>query len=106
MPLVFSTIWCVTADIWSINDVILVNMSMVLCMSLACLSMSAIMFSLYLRFRSWLVLPRLIWAGMVLNLRGLPFGRVIAWTLPMPGTAKTALAILSITRKSAELRRS
>ena len=48
----------------------------------------------------------LICAGIVLYFKGLPCGRVIAWTLPMPGTLETALAIRSITRKSAELRRS
>src|ERR1700741_3779998 len=43
---------------------------------------------------------------MVLNFRGLPSGRVIDCTRPMPGTLVTALVIRSITRKSAELRRS
>ena len=48
----------------------------------------------------------LSWAGIVLNFNGLPSGRVIDCTLPMPGTFVTALVIRSITRKSAELRRS
>ncbi len=49
----------------------------------------------------------LIWNGMVLCLIGLPSGgRVIVCTREMPGVWKIALAILSITRKSADVRRS
>ncbi|SKV04280.1 Uncharacterised protein [Mycobacteroides abscessus subsp. abscessus] len=42
--------------------------------------------------------------GMELCSIGVPCGRVIACTRAIPGTRNTALAILSITRKSAELR--
>ena len=48
----------------------------------------------------------LIWNGIDVCSIGLPSGRVIACTREMPGTRKMALAILSMTRKSAELRRS
>ena len=48
----------------------------------------------------------LIWAGIVLYFNGFPAGRVIDCTRPMPGTLAMALLIRSITRKSAELRRS
>ena len=48
----------------------------------------------------------LSWNGIVVCLIGLPSGRVIVWTREMPGVWKIALAILSMTRKSAELRRS
>ena len=48
----------------------------------------------------------LIWNGIEVCSIGVPCGRVIAWTRAMPGTWKMALAILSMTRKSAELRRS
>ena len=44
--------------------------------------------------------------GIVVCSIGLPSGRVIVCTRAMPGTWKIALAILSMTRKSAELRRS
>ncbi len=37
---------------------------------------------------------------------GVPSGRVMACTRLIPGTRKIALAILSMTKKSAELRRS
>ncbi|CDO08302.1 hypothetical protein BN977_03861 [Mycolicibacterium cosmeticum] len=48
----------------------------------------------------------LIWNGIEVCSIGVPCGRVIACTRPIPGVRNTALAILSITRKSAELRRS
>ena len=106
MSRVLPTMLCVVALISSINTIILPIVSMVVCISSACTSMSSMRSCKYLRFRSWPTPPMLIWAGIVLNSTGLPLGRVIAWTLPMPGTRKIALAILSITRKSAELRRS
>ena len=68
--------------------------------------MLSMVFCMYERFISWKVPLMLICAGIVLNFKGLPSGRVIDCTLPMPGTLVTALVILSITRKSAELRRS
>ena len=53
------------------------------------------------------------WTGHIMSMStvdvrsiGVPSGRVMACTLPTPGTAKMPLAILSITRKSAGLRRS
>ncbi|PQM49549.1 hypothetical protein C1Y40_00223 [Mycobacterium talmoniae] len=48
----------------------------------------------------------LIENGIVEWLIGVPCGRVMVCTRPIPCTRKTALATLSITRKSAGLRRS
>ncbi len=48
----------------------------------------------------------LIWNGIEVCSIGVPCGRVMACTRPIPGTRKIVLAILSMTRKSAELRRS
>jgi len=79
---------------------------MVVCISSACTNMLSMVFCAYERFISWLVLPMLICDGIVLNFNGLPSGRVIDCTLPMPGTFVTDLVIRSITRKSAEVRRS
>ena len=61
---------------------------------------------MYLRFMVWLVPPMLSMNGIVLCSIVVPCGRVIAWTREMPFTREMALAILLITRKSAELRRS
>ena len=94
------------AVICPINELIFVIASMVVCISLACTNMLSMVFCVYERFISWKVPLMLICAGIVLNFKGLPSGRVIDCTLPMPGTFVTALVILSITRKSAELRRS
>jgi hypothetical protein len=106
MSAVLPTMLCVVALISSINAIILVIVSMLVCISSACTSMLAVRSCIYLRFMVWRDPLRLSWAGIVLNSMGLPLGRVIAWTLPIPGTRKTALAILSITRKSAALRKS
>ena len=60
----------------------------------------------YFWFICWVVPCMLIWNGIDVCSIGLPSGRVMAWTREMPGTRNTAFAILSMTRKSAELRRS
>ncbi len=44
--------------------------------------------------------------GIELCSMGVPWGRVMVWTRPMPGSWNIALATRSMTRKSAELRRS
>src|SRR6478735_12189236 len=106
MPLVLSTSWCVVAAICAVSDDIFVSVSMVFCISSACLSMSAMRSWLYFSFIVWFVLCWLIWNGIVECSMGLPSGRVIVCTSLMPGTAVTALAILLMTRKSAEFRRS
>jgi len=76
------------------------------CISSACLSMLANESCWYFRFICCVVPCMLIWNGIEVCSIGVPSGRVMACTRPMPGVLKTALAILSITRKSAELRRS
>ena len=56
---------------------------------------------------SFCVLPcRLMMYGIVVPSIGVPSGRVMVCTRPMPSTPKIALAILSMTMKSAGLRRS
>ena len=85
---------------------ILVMLSMVVCIMSACLSMSAIWSSWYFWFICWVTPCMLIWKGIEVCSIGVPSGRVMACTRAIPGTRKTALAILSMTRKSAELRRS
>ena len=61
---------------------------------------------LYFWFSVFVVPCMLSRNGMVVCSIGFPSGRVIVCTRAMPGTRKIALAILSMTRKSAELRRS
>src|ERR1700750_2735814 len=105
IPFILVTIeWGVSAICAVILD-ILVIVSMVVCMSSACLSMLAVMSWLYFSFIFCVVLCMLIWNGIEVCSIGVPCGRVMACTREIPGTLKMALAILSITRKSAELRR-
>src|SRR5436190_24367253 len=106
MFLVFSTMLCVTAARFAVKADILVMVSMVVCMSSACLSMLAVMSWLYFSFIFCVVLCMLIWNGIDVCSIGVPCGRVMACTREMPGTLKIAFAILSMTRKSAEFRRS
>ncbi len=106
ISLVLPTKLCVVALISPMSETVRVMVSMVDCMSSACSNMLANMSSMCFWFICWLAPPMLICEGMVLNSSGSPWGRVMACTLPTPGTLNTALAILSITRKSAELRSS
>src|ERR1700712_814042 len=106
MPFIDATMLCVTSAIWAVNDDIFVIVSMVFCISSACLSMLAVMSWLYFSFIFCVVLCILIWNGIDVCSIGVPCGRVIACTREIPGTLKMALATLSITRKSAELRMS
>ena len=96
----------VTSDICLVSPDIFSIVAMVLFISSACTSMSAIRSCMYFWLSRWVVPCMLIWNGIDVCLIGLPSGRVIACTRAMPSTLKRALAILSITRKSAELRRS
>ena len=59
-----------------------------------------------LPFIFWVVPCMLIMNGIEVCSMGVPCGRVIACTREIPSTRKMAFAILSMTRKSAELRRS
>ena len=61
---------------------------------------------MYFWFICWVVPCMLIWNGIEVCSIGVPSGRVMVCTRAMPGIWKMALAILSMTRKSAELRRS
>ena len=90
----------------SISDSMCVSVSIMGCMSLACLSRLANESCWYFSFICDEVPCMLIANGIVECLMGLPSGRVIVWTREMPGVWKTALAILSMTRKSADVRRS
>ena len=106
MPSIFITMLWVTSDICLVRLDIFSIVAMVLFISSACTSMSAIRSCMYFWLSRWVVPCMLIWNGIEVCLIGLPSGRVIACTRAMPSTLKRALAILSITRKSAELRRS
>ena len=75
-------------------------------MSSACLSMPAVRSSLYFCVNFWVVPCIPIMKGIEVCSIGVPSGRVMACTREMPSTAKIAFAILLMTRKSAELRRS
>ncbi len=79
---------------------------MVVCISSACWSMLAVRSSLYFWVSFWEVPCMLIMNGIEVCSIGVPSGRVMACTREIPSTAKMALAILLMTRKSAELRRS
>ncbi len=61
---------------------------------------------MYFSVSFWLVPCMLIRNGIEVCSIGLPSGRVMACTRDIPSTAKMALAILLITKKSAELRMS
>jgi hypothetical protein len=106
MPFILVTMLCVVSAICAVRFCIRVIVSMVDCISSACLSMSAIRSCRYFWFICWVVPCMLIWNGIDVCSIGLPSGLVIACTLATPGTRKMAFEILSITRKSAELRRS
>src|SRR5882757_2553115 len=106
MPFILATMVCMTPAISAVMLDIFVMVLMVDCMSSACLSMLAMTPWLYFSFIFWVVPFMLIWNGIDVCSMGVPNGLVIACTRAMPGTRKTPLAILSITRKSAELRRS
>ena len=106
MSFILPTMECVTAAICVVSADIFSIESMVVCMSSACFSMLAVRSWLYFSVIFWVVPCMLIWNGIEVCSIGLPSGRVIACTRAIPGTRKTALAILSMTRKSAELRRS
>ena len=75
-------------------------------MSAACWSILAVRSSLYFWVSFWVVPCMLIRNGIEVCSIGVPSGRVMAWTREIPSTAKIAFAILLMTRKSAELRRS
>ena len=62
--------------------------------------------SLYFWVSFWEVPCMLIMKGIEVCSIGVPSGLVMACTREIPSTAKMAFAILLITRKSAELRRS
>ena len=85
---------CVMAAICSVSADIFVMVSMVVCISSACLSMSAMRSWLYFWFMVWLVPCMLIWNGIDVCSIGLPSGRVIACTREMPGTAEDGLGDL------------
>ena len=106
MPSIFCTMLLVIAAIWPVRFDIFCIVAMVSFISSACTSMSAIRSCMYFSLSRWVVPCMLIWNGIEVCLIGLPSGRVIACTRAMPSTLKMALAILSMTRKSAELRRS
>ena len=75
-------------------------------MSSACSSVLAVRSWLYFSVNFWLVPCMLIRNGIEVCSIGVPSGRVMACTRAMPSTWKMAFAILLMTRKSAELRRS
>src|SRR3954451_25482969 len=106
MFFVFWTMLWVTAAICSVSADIFVIVLMVVCMSSACFNMLAIRSWLYFSFIFCVVLCMLIWNGIDVCSMGVPCGRVIASTRDIPGTLNTALAIVSITRKSDEFRMS
>ncbi len=106
MSFILPTIECVTAAICTVMALIFSMLVMVVSMSSACLSMLAIMSCWYFSFIFCVVPCMLIWNGIEVCSIGVPCGRVMACTRPTPSVRKIALAILSITRKSAELRRS
>src|SRR5882757_10850049 len=99
MFFILATMSCMRSAICLVMFDIFVIESMVDCMSSACLSMLAVTSWLYFSFICCVVPFMLIWNGIDVCSMGVPNGRVIACTRAMPGTRKTALAILSITRK-------
>ena len=67
---------------------IFVIVSMVFCISSACLSMSAIWSCMYFWFIFWVVPCMLIWNGIEVCSIGVPCGRVMVCTREMPGSWK------------------
>ncbi|PQM45925.1 hypothetical protein C1Y40_03916 [Mycobacterium talmoniae] len=97
---------------WVMPDSSVINAYMcfmvwtVLPISSDCFSMSAMRSFISFMFCSWPTPCMLIRNGIEVCSIGVPCGRVIACTREMPGTWNTALAILLMTRKSAEFRMS
>ena len=101
-----TTMLWVTSDICWVRFCIRCIWSMVVCISSAWASILAVRSSLYFCVSFWVVPCMPIRNGIEVCSIGVPSGRVMACTREMPSTAKMALAILLMTRKSAELRRS
>ena len=97
---------CVTPTNWVISSYMCFMVARVLPISSAWVFMSAMRSFISFMFCIWPAPCMLMRNGSDVCWMGVPSGRVIAWTLAIPCTRNTALAILSMTRKSDELRRS